>query len=177
MLYLQELQRVRSCAAADLSPLKASEGAGSQNDMHNDRLETSSCHVNSDSIKTEISDDLPVTQCSDHDHKYSLFGSVTSANNNIAKVMNESLFKSLPPDTPHLDLLASSQIEGADSLTLKFKAISSLVERGSATTFCKETTLKVLTSALIRATGHRILDLRGNAAMPGQFSFYLKLLT
>ncbi|RCV15313.1 hypothetical protein SETIT_3G048100v2 [Setaria italica] len=98
------------CAAADLSPLKASERAGSQNDMHNDRLETSSCHVNADSIKTEISDDIPVTQCSDHDHKYSLFGSVTSANNNIAKVMNESLFKSLPADTPHLDLLASSHL-------------------------------------------------------------------
>ncbi|OEL38098.1 hypothetical protein BAE44_0000882, partial [Dichanthelium oligosanthes] len=99
-----------ACAAADLSPLKASEGVGSQNGMDNDRLETSPCHVNADSIKTEVSDDLPVRQCSHHDHKHSLFGSVTSANNDMAKVMNESLFKSLPADTSRLDLLASSYL-------------------------------------------------------------------
>ncbi|RLN27782.1 uncharacterized protein C2845_PM05G11180 [Panicum miliaceum] len=101
-----------ACAAADLSPLKASEGAGSQIDMHNDRLETSPCHDNADSIKTEASDDPPVRQCSHHDHKYSLFESVTSANNNIAKVTNESLFKSLPADTLCLDLLATSHLLG-----------------------------------------------------------------
>ncbi|PUZ63825.1 hypothetical protein GQ55_3G097500 [Panicum hallii var. hallii] len=95
-----------ACAAADLSPLKASEGAGSQIDMDNDRLETSPCHDNADSIKTEVSDDPPVRQCSHHDHKYSL----TSANNNIAKVTNESLCKLLPADTLRLDLLASSHL-------------------------------------------------------------------
>ncbi|RLM98922.1 hypothetical protein C2845_PM06G08290 [Panicum miliaceum] len=95
-----------ACAAADLSPLKASEGAGSQIDMDNDRLVTSPCHDNADSIKTEVSDDPPVRQCSHHDHKYSL----TSANNNIAKVTNESLFKLLPADTLRLDLLASSHL-------------------------------------------------------------------
>ncbi|CAN6340448.1 unnamed protein product [Urochloa humidicola] len=97
-----------ACAAADLSPLKASEGAGSQNDMDSDRLETSPCHV-ADSIKTEVSDDLPVRQGSCHD-KCGLFGSFTSANNSIAKVMNELLFKSLPADTPHLDLLADGHL-------------------------------------------------------------------
>nr|CAB3460074.1 unnamed protein product [Digitaria exilis] len=43
-----------ACVTADLCPLKASEGARSQNDMDNDRLETSTCHVNVDSIKTKI---------------------------------------------------------------------------------------------------------------------------
>ncbi|CAL4910538.1 unnamed protein product [Urochloa decumbens] len=97
-----------ACAAADLSPLKASEGDGSQNDMDSNRLETSPRHV-ADSIKTEVSDDLPVRQCSHHDHKSSLFGSVTSANNSIAKVMNETLFRSLPADT-HLGLSADSHL-------------------------------------------------------------------
>ncbi|KAF8666913.1 hypothetical protein HU200_053442 [Digitaria exilis] len=95
-----------ACVTADLCPLKASEGARSQNDMDNDRLETSTCHVNVDSIKTKVSDDHPVRQCSHN----SLFGSITSVNNDIAKVMNESLFKSLPADTPRLDLLASSHL-------------------------------------------------------------------
>ncbi|CAN6336182.1 unnamed protein product [Urochloa humidicola] len=54
-----------ACAAADLSPLKASEGAGSRNDMDSDRLETSPCHV-ADSIKTEVSDDLPVRKNGNH---------------------------------------------------------------------------------------------------------------
>nr|CAB3463774.1 unnamed protein product [Digitaria exilis] len=95
-----------ACVTAVLCPLKASEGARSQNDMDNDRLETSTCHVNVDSIKTKVSDDHPVRQCSHN----SLFGSITSVNNDIAKLMNESLFKSLPADTPRLDLLASSHL-------------------------------------------------------------------
>ena len=88
------------CAAADLSSLKASEEAGSQNDIDNDRLETSSCHANADSTEIEVSDD----------HKSDLLSSVTSANNDIAKEMNEVLFKSLPGDTPGLEMLASSHL-------------------------------------------------------------------
>jgi len=100
----------KACAAADLSSLKASEEAGSQNDIDNDRLETSSCHANADSMKIEVSDDLPVMQCTYHDHKSDLLGSVTSANNDISKEMNEVLFKSLPADTPGLEMLASSHL-------------------------------------------------------------------
>ncbi|OQU77310.1 hypothetical protein SORBI_3009G027300 [Sorghum bicolor] len=90
----------KACAAADLSSLKASEEAGSQNDIDNDRLETSSCHANADSMEIELSDD----------HKSDLLSSVTSANNDIAKEMNEVLFKSLPGDTPDLEMLASSHL-------------------------------------------------------------------
>ncbi|XP_066368634.1 uncharacterized protein [Miscanthus floridulus] len=100
----------KACAAADLSSLKASEEAGSQNDIDSDRLETSSCHANADSMKIEVSDDLPVMQWTYHDHKSDLLGSVTSANNDIAKEMNEVLFKSLPADTPGLEMLASSHL-------------------------------------------------------------------
>jgi hypothetical protein len=99
-----------ACAAADLSSLKASEEAGSQNDIDNDRLETSSCHANADSMKIEVSDDLPAMQWAYNDHKSDLLGSVTSANNDIAKEMNEVLFKSLPADTPGLEMLASSHL-------------------------------------------------------------------
>lgn len=100
----------KACAAADLSSLKAFEEAGSQNDIDNDRLETSSYHANPGSMKIEVSDDLPVKQWTFHNHKFDLLGSVTSANNDIAKVMNEVLFKSLPADTTGLDLLASSHL-------------------------------------------------------------------
>lgn len=98
--------KVEACAAADLSPLKSSEGAGSQNDIDIDRQETSSCHVNADSMKVEVSDGTPVNQCS-YDNQ-NLLSSVTSANNDIAKLMNESLFESLPVDTHCRDALGPS---------------------------------------------------------------------
>jgi len=100
----------KACAAADLSSLKASEEAGSQNDIDNGRLETSSRQANADSMKIEISDDLPVKKWTYHDHKSDLLSSVTSANSAIAKEINEVLFKSLPADTPRLDLFASSHL-------------------------------------------------------------------
>ncbi|KAL6865374.1 hypothetical protein ACP4OV_016525 [Aristida adscensionis] len=87
-------------AAAAVGSLKLSEGAGSQTDVDNERLEASSCHVNADSMKADGCDD----------RKYNLFTSVTSLNNDIAKVANESVFKPLPAVTPHLDLSASSNI-------------------------------------------------------------------
>ncbi|XP_062230672.1 uncharacterized protein LOC133928379 isoform X2 [Phragmites australis] len=100
----------QACAAADVSPLKSSEGAGPKIDVDNERLEASSCHVNADSIKAEGSGDQPVRQCSYHDPEYNLSGSVTSSNNDIAKVANESIFKPLPADTHRLYLLASGHL-------------------------------------------------------------------
>jgi nuclear receptor co-repressor 1 len=191
-------------AAADLSPLKASEGAGSRNDMDNDRLETSSCHV-ADSIKTEVSDDLRVRQCSYHDHN-SLLSSVTSANNDIARVMNESLFKSLPADTPHLDLLASSHLlsQRKDDhhirerlgvcknslrlkeqiLTLKFKAYRHLWKEDLRLLSAKKQRSKSNKridqsnrTSLVGGSQRQRSSNRSRLAMPGQFSFYRKLLT
>ncbi|KAJ1261407.1 hypothetical protein BS78_09G027200 [Paspalum vaginatum] len=117
----QGLAKGQACAAADLSPLKTSVGAGSQNDVGNDRLETSSCHVKADSVNIEVSDGLPVRQCSDSDHKYNLLSSVMSANNDIARLMNESLFESLPVDAPRLNVLGSSHLlsQMQNDLTIK----------------------------------------------------------
>lgn len=98
----------KACAAADLSSLIASEEAGSQNDIDNDRPKTSLCHA--DSMKIKVSDELPVKQWTYCDHMSDLHSSFTSANNDIAKEMNEVLFKSLPADTSALDLLASSDL-------------------------------------------------------------------
>uniref|UniRef100_A0A804PS96 SANT domain-containing protein n=1 Tax=Zea mays TaxID=4577 RepID=A0A804PS96_MAIZE len=98
----------KACAAADLSSLIASEEAGSQNDIDNDRPKTSLCHA--DSMKIKVSDELPVKQWTYCDHMSDLHSSFTSANNDIAKEMNEVLFKSLPAGTSALDLLASSDL-------------------------------------------------------------------
>jgi hypothetical protein len=98
----------KACAAADLSSLIASEEAGSQNDIDNDRPKTSLCHA--DSMKIKVSDELPVKQWTYCDHMSNLQSSFTSANNDIAKEMNEVLFKSLPADTSALDLSASSDL-------------------------------------------------------------------
>jgi hypothetical protein len=98
----------KACAVADLSSLIASKEAGSQNDIDNDRPKTSLCHA--DSMKIKVSDELPVKQWTYCDHMSDLHSSFTSANNDIAKEMNEVLFKSLPADTSALDLLASSDL-------------------------------------------------------------------
>ncbi|XP_062179718.1 uncharacterized protein LOC133884358 [Phragmites australis] len=100
----------QACADADVGPLKASEGAGLRIDVGNERLETSSCHVSADSMKPDGSGDLSVRQCSYRNHAYNLLASLTSSNNDIANVANESVFKPLPADTPRLNLLASSHL-------------------------------------------------------------------
>ncbi|KAL6619734.1 hypothetical protein ACP70R_034873 [Stipagrostis hirtigluma subsp. patula] len=109
------------CATAYVGPSKGSKRAGSQNDVDNEKLEASSCHVNIDSIKADSGSDLPVRQCSYHNHGYNLCGSLTSSNNDIAKVANELVFKPLPADTPSLELLASSHFprQRKDDLCIK----------------------------------------------------------
>ncbi|GJN36190.1 hypothetical protein PR202_gb25030 [Eleusine coracana subsp. coracana] len=70
----------QACAAADVGPLKTSGKAKLQIDVDNERLEASSCHLGTDSVKPD------------------------------AKVANELVFKYLPADAPRLDLLASSNV-------------------------------------------------------------------
>ncbi|PWZ41625.1 GDSL esterase/lipase [Zea mays] len=106
----------KACAAADLSSLIASKEAGSQNDINNDRPKTSLCHA--DSMKIKVSDELPVKQWTYCDHMSDLHSSFTSANNDTTKEMNEVLFKSLPPDTSALDLLASSDLLSQQKIDL-----------------------------------------------------------
>ncbi|KAK3140847.1 hypothetical protein QOZ80_5AG0406650 [Eleusine coracana subsp. coracana] len=99
----------QACAAADVGPLKTSGQAKPQIDVDNERLEASSCHVGTDSVKPDGRVDLPGRRCLYPNHENNL-SSFTSSNNDIAKVANELVFKCLPADAPRLDLLASSNV-------------------------------------------------------------------
>ncbi|KAI5017165.1 hypothetical protein ZWY2020_037543 [Hordeum vulgare] len=91
--------------AADVAPLKPSEGTGSQIDAHCPRQEPSSSHDNVSSMKADGSNDLLARQCS---HR-NLIPSIIAVNNDIAKEFNELVFKPLPAGQPCLGL--SSQMK------------------------------------------------------------------
>ncbi|TVU18089.1 hypothetical protein EJB05_34159, partial [Eragrostis curvula] len=118
-----EVAKGQACAAADVGRTNPSEGAIPQIDADNEKLEASSCHVDTSSVKLDVSGDLPGRQCFYPSPEYNLLGSLTSANNDIAKVANESVFKSLPADTPLPDLLASSHVSSQrnNDLTIKVR--------------------------------------------------------
>jgi hypothetical protein len=95
-------------AATDVGPVKVSGGTKPEIDVDNERLEVSSCRIDTDSVKADGSVDLPVRQCLYHNQN--LLIPFTSSNNDTAKEANESIFKWMPADTPRLDLLDSSHV-------------------------------------------------------------------
>lgn len=103
--------------AADVAPLKPSEGTGSQIDAHCPRQEPSLSHDNVSSMKADGSNDLSTKQCSHHIDGRNLIPSIIAVNNDIAKEFNELVFKPLPAGQPCLGL--SSQMKNDLSVIKK----------------------------------------------------------
>uniref|UniRef100_A0ACD5W4V5 Uncharacterized protein n=1 Tax=Avena sativa TaxID=4498 RepID=A0ACD5W4V5_AVESA len=96
-------------AAADVAPLKPSEGIGSPHiDAESPRQDSSPCHDNVNSGEADGDNGLSTRPCSHHVDSNNLIPSIIAANNEIAKEFNELVFKPLPADHPCLDLSASS---------------------------------------------------------------------
>ncbi|VAH13676.1 unnamed protein product [Triticum turgidum subsp. durum] len=103
--------------AADVAPLKPSEGTGSQIDAHCPRQEPSLSHDNVSSMKADGSNALSTRQCSHRIDSRNLIPSIIAVNNDIAKEFNELVFKPLPAGQPCLGL--SSQMKNDLSVRKK----------------------------------------------------------
>uniref|UniRef100_A0A8R7JZ18 Nuclear receptor corepressor 1 n=1 Tax=Triticum urartu TaxID=4572 RepID=A0A8R7JZ18_TRIUA len=90
--------------AADVAPLKPSEGTGSEIDAHCLTPEPGLSHDNVSSMKADGSNALSTRQCSHHIDSHNLIPSIIAVNNDIAKEFNELVFKPLPAGQPCLGL-------------------------------------------------------------------------
>ncbi|CAM0958103.1 unnamed protein product [Alopecurus aequalis] len=107
--------KAQLAAAADVAPLKLSEGTGSQVDTDSQRQNHSSCLDN-----VIGGNDLSIRPCLHHVDTSNLIPSIIAVNNDIAKECNELLFK---PLQPCLDLSALSHFSSQrkDDLSIRKK--------------------------------------------------------
>ncbi|KAF0923066.1 hypothetical protein E2562_003296 [Oryza meyeriana var. granulata] len=97
-------------ATADVIPSDPSGKIGSGIDVDNEQHEENPCHDNFEAMKADGSSDLTTRPCSYRDVKYNLIDPIINVNRSVAKKASELLFKPVPADQPHLDLLASSHL-------------------------------------------------------------------
>ncbi|KAG8067028.1 hypothetical protein GUJ93_ZPchr0005g15676 [Zizania palustris] len=96
-------------AAADVIPSDTFGRIGFGIDVDNEQHEDDQCHDNFNSMKADGSNQL-TRPSSYHDDKDNLIPSILSVNRDTAKEASVLLFKHVPADQPHLDLLASTHL-------------------------------------------------------------------
>uniref|UniRef100_A0A0D9WCA2 SANT domain-containing protein n=1 Tax=Leersia perrieri TaxID=77586 RepID=A0A0D9WCA2_9ORYZ len=116
-----EIAQGQVSAAADVVPCDASRKIGPAIDVDNEQHEVDPCHDNLNAMKEDGSIGLTTKPCSSHDAN--LFHQITAVNMNEAKDASELLFKHVPADQSHLDLLTLNHLSSRekDDLIIKRK--------------------------------------------------------